>query len=327
RAALNRRMLPGLLRAIQVGALICGAYGLYQTFNGFSEVERLWIQESRYSQLIGGRYRVFSTFLSFGEYAGFLVMGCVVSFTQVMQRRAVHVPLFIFLAAVVALSSSRGALLTICFSASVVWAIGSSNPRVWVPRFAVAVAIGIATTVTGVQTANELAEAEPTRVSLEHQVEGLTQPFREGSTGQFHRDLVLGSFAAGFRNPLGNGLGSTTIAARKFSDTKQASSEFDLGDMFLGSGLVGGLLYLAVVISVGRTLVRNWRLSRDQSIRTLAGILAAGFGSWLSGGYYSLSIITWLLIGALDRMSLESVDPNSPVSESAASAVGTARIA
>lgn len=301
RDALKRHNLPNFLRAVQIGAVVSAAYGAYQMYAGFSEVERLWIDQSKYAQLVGGTYRVFSTFLSFGEYVGLVVLGSMISLSKVLERRYLHLPVFLFLTSMVALSSSRGAVLNMCFGAAVMWAISGRNQRAWIPRFAVAAILGFFAVVTGVQTANDLAESTPTKVSLEHQVEGLTNPLGERSTGRFHQNLVLIGLTAGFREPLGQGLGATTIAARKFSETETQSSEFDIGDMFIGSGLIGGTLYIVVVGLVVRSVLKAWQATRDPRYRTIAGMLATLFGAWMSGGYYSLSIIVWLLIGSLDR--------------------------
>jgi hypothetical protein len=104
----------------------------------------------------------------------------------------------------------------------------------------------------------------------------------------------------GFTYPIGHGLGSTTDAASKFGgDTDTGSSELDISDMFIALGLIGGSLYLYIVVCAMRQALAYLRTVRLGISLPVVAILICSLGSWLIGGQYSTSAFLFFLIGAL----------------------------
>ena len=112
--------------------------------------------------------------------------------------------------------------------------------------------------------------------------------------------MIMFGLEEGFLNPLGHGLGSTTLAATKFGgDPNASSSEVDVSDMFISLGLIGGLIYLYIVFAAfRRAFAYTQVVSLTVSLPVLA-ILVSTVATWMIGGQYSTSSTVCFLIGAL----------------------------
>lgn len=284
-------------------AICAAAYGLHQTYNGFTDVERYWMQWSGYRQTLKGGVRVFSIFLSFGEYMLFAEMGAVLCWVRVLQRKFFYLAPLSLLATAIFLSSSRGAVLMTIFGAVVLWAVSGKNWRSWLPRIAVAAALGIYGLTVGLNQAREVRFADQTAGFVEHQISGLSDPLSgAGSTGGKHLDLVALGFGSAIKRPLGMGLGITTHAARRFSEGEAISTEADVTNMFVSTGFLGGGLYVLVVISLWLALGRYWHETRDIVALEVVGLAAVTTGNWLIGAYYAPTVTIWICLGIIDRL-------------------------
>ena len=71
----------------------------------------------------------------------------------------------------------------------------------------------------------------------------------EHSTLLTHVDLVVGGFEEGVLHPFGQGTAVTNIAADRFGiGSRTKGTEVDVSNAFVSLGLVGGLLFVALVI-------------------------------------------------------------------------------
>ena len=77
--------------------------------------------------------------------------------------------------------------------------------------------------------------------------------------------------------------------------------EVDSSDVFVSTGVVGGVIYLVVIILIIRSALRYWTATRCLLALALVGILIVTFLLWLRGGQYAVSALLWLCVGALDR--------------------------
>jgi Na+-driven multidrug efflux pump len=108
----------------------------------------------------------------------------------------------------------------------------------------------------------------------------------------------------GFTSPAGRGLGATTLAASKYGE-KTINAEVDFANLMLSLGLLGGLLYAAIVVVVLMKALRWWTTERHTLALVTLGILVVTLGSWLIGGEYSATALIWFVIGSMDRLSTE----------------------
>jgi hypothetical protein len=137
--------------------------------------------------------------------------------------------------------------------------------------------------------------------ALAHQAGGLAHPLDPRySTAGIHGGMIWSGLLEGFTYPIGHGLGATTEAAAKFGgDPNEGSSEIDFSDMFISLGVIGGLLYLYVVVDALRKLLQYLQAVPRTVSLPLAAILVSSVGSWLIGGQYSTSSVILFLVGAL----------------------------
>jgi hypothetical protein len=303
----TQRTCELVLKTVVLIAVVGGIYGLYQQFVGFSDVEKEWIELTKNDQaqyLTNGVMRVFSFFSSFAEYVHFLCMGAIIAFAVMLRRnRFAGIPL-VFLLCAVMLSSSRGGVVGGLFGISLVWAVQGRSPRLWVPRLVIAAVIGVAALYIGLHQVQEASiENDTAEVLLQHQAEGLLAPAdKKASTGGGPEASNLQSIVWGFKKPLGIGLGATTIGASKFGGVSNAVGvESDLGNMFISCGAVGGMLYAFTVGWTCWRLVRSWIQRRDFASLCIFATLAGSIGLWTGQAQYAATMLSWFLIGAIDR--------------------------
>lgn len=298
-------VVDSLLKAIVFVAVAGAAYGLYQQFFGFTDIELQWLYITRNDSglhLGGNILRVFSFYSSFAEYVQFCSMGAGVALVYVLrQNRFMVVPLA-FLVTAVVLSSSRGGLVVLLFQSCLVWAILGKNPRSWIPRLALAAVVGVIALTSGLQSVKTETMDDTTQTLLEHQKRGILAPLdRKQSSGGTHIRQIFNGLWRSLRNPLGQGLGVTTIAAGKAGQQSEGS-EFDISDIFISCGIVGGVTYTFIVVMSARTSAMLWHNHRHLVLLCIFALTVSNVGGWLMGARYAGSMIIWFLIGSMDRL-------------------------
>jgi hypothetical protein len=303
-------------------ALMAALLGFVQTFIGFLPYEQAWIDiaAKSYTALhLGGSIRAFGFSVSGTEYAVLLmfgVVGAAAAYFGSNQRWAVLLPIF---TTGVILASGRTAIVRIILTLAFIWAFRKgqrlqTSTIVRIVLFASAGAVLVAAVASHfVPQTGPSGKNSAVNDALAHQAGGLAHPLDpKYSTAGIHGSMVWAGVLEGITYPIGHGLGATTEAAAKFgSDPSQGSSEIDFSDMFISLGLIGGVLYLLVVLSAMRqSLTYLHTVSRTVSLPVVA-ILFSSLGSWLIGGQYSTSSVILFLVGALsypDTMRSEKAE-------------------
>jgi hypothetical protein len=286
-------------------AVVVGLYGLSQTQIGFPSWDRAWIdltsEAGSYSALnIDNQVRAFGTLSSSAEYS--LLLGAALAFAAafVLRGRVQWVLAIPILAVALFLASARSALVLTGLAIAVLAAL---RPR----RPALAVAIAVVALAVAYGSVSVLGSALSTsgNAFVEHQVSGLTDPLNgDVSTLDVHVELFVKGIDFGLHHPLGAGVGVIGRAASLNSGGIGASTEFDVSNAFVSSGLVGGVLYtilLAVAVLRG---VQGWFAGRA-TLLPILGIMVGTAGYWLIGGHYVLAPLTWMLIGHLARVTAD----------------------
>jgi hypothetical protein len=113
--------------------------------------------------------------------------------------------------------------------------------------------------------------------------------------------------ASAFKRPLGYGVGSATLAAGKFNNQRAArGTEFDPGNAGTSLGIVGLLLYPAMVILAFRAAYRVAMRRRDLISLFCIGAMAVDLMQWMNGDLYSVTWMVWLFIGWAEAQSMKS---------------------
>ena len=295
-----------LYRVVIPLAVLAALLGLYQTFFGLLPFEKDWVDLSGYESLdIEGHIRPFSFFASSTEYAHFvgvaLVVLCAGWLRGGVRAGLILIPL---LALATFLVGSRGIIVTVLFAVVLLWALQGRSPAIVLPRLILGLALGAGGLAWILTEVPQFGLTGPVEALTTRQAMGLLNP--QESTLPLHIDLFLGGFAEGVVNPLGRGLGATTLAAGRFGDTggtdvSLGGTEVDISNMFVSLGIVGGVVYVVIVALVLLSALRYWRRSRTLVALAILGVVVVELGQWTIGGHYVVSALVWFCIGGLDR--------------------------
>ena len=296
-------LLKRLFRVTVAVSILAAAYGLYQTWFGYLPSEVQWVHLTHMEALyVGEGQRAFAFFTFPAEYAWFLCLGIVLLWAAVLRGRYSALLPIPLLALGVFFESERGVIVSTLAACAALWAIQGHTVRVWLPRGALALVLAVSGLVLSLQQAQQMKFSGQTQALVTHQTSGLLDPTNQNtSTAGLHSSMLLNGFERGAQNPIGAGLGATTIAAQKYGAGEQ-STEVDMSNMFVSLGLIGGLLYLGIVGLILVTAVRFWHRERSGIALAIVGILFLMFGQWLNGGQYCTAFLVWFCIGALDQM-------------------------
>jgi hypothetical protein len=275
-------------------------YGLKQIEAGFFSFEYDWVAIGGYESLMLGpdTIRAFSVFTNAAEYALYLVITIVTAWVFVlkgtMRQRAVSLALLPVLWYALFMESSRtSVVMTLLTMAVLVIVQAKPGKTRWLMTGVAAAFVAVA--YIGM-TSISAASSDPI---LSHQVNGLANPMdEEHSTAGLHLQMVMDGIMSGFALPIGRGLGITTLAGAKLNG-HALNTEYDVSNMFVSLGLIGGLIYLLICAKVFR-LAYHMSQHNGKLGLIIYGTLLSTTGLWLMGGNYSTAAWIWVLIGYLD---------------------------
>jgi hypothetical protein len=314
RSLLDEHAIGVLVRLLGALALLAAIYGLVQTFYGFPSWDQRWIAQSGYTALnVGGGIRAFGTSSSAAEYAAMLAVG-ILSW-RALARRPSRLPVAVAAITVIATAlwfeSSRGIVV---LTLAALWLTFAASRRMSIGR---ALLVGVAllavlpTTVgylSSSQSKKTQSEKTATSALVTHQVEGLSEPFGQNSTLGGHFEEVVNGIGQAVTNPVGRGVGATTIAATKFEGTS-AGTEADPGNAPVAAGIIGLVLYMFVAIYGIGCSYRLAQARRTMPALAALGIIIVTFLQWLNGGQYAIIPLPWLFLGWVDATLLRSSSP------------------
>jgi hypothetical protein len=310
----NRTTVARILVCIVLLALPIALYGYYQTSSGLPSWDAAWVQTTGYAALtVGGTIRAFGTFSSAAEYALYLGMAIVICLAAAFHRRVIALIPIPFLAVALFLESSRG-ILVVGFAAGLLLL----GMRIGNTRAMLAVLVsGFLLMTLALQHYRHALEATATQSHnplVMHQVGGLLNPLdsNQSTLGLKWHGLV-GGIRAGFTNPLGSGIAATTLGGQRFG-ARAATVENDFGNAFVGLGLAGGLLFLAIVVLTLKWGIELYRIERSFATYATVGVLVVLVGQWLNGGLYAVCPIVWFLMGWVARQRMQHTGHQTPAS-------------
>lgn len=295
------RLLLGIVLPI---GTITALVGCYQVFVGMPEHHLWWIHEGGYAALQqgGGTIKAFSTFASSQEFAAYTGIAALTVFAMLIYHRRASILLFAIVPiAGMLMTGSRGPIVMILGGITVILAVQARSMKAWAPGLVLASVLsgaGLYFTLVNID-ANSVNDRF--RPMLQHQIDGLTDPVN--STAPGHVKMKIHGVIAGLKNPLGYGLGSTTLAAGKFGGGLGRGTEADISNIFVSLGVVGGVAYLGVIVLALKQSLMMWHHNRQEIGLLALALLVITLGQWLSGAVYSVVPLVWLMIGVIDRQA------------------------
>jgi hypothetical protein len=306
--AVPRPFGPWVMRTVLIVGALQASYGLWQTFVGFTGFEEQFIDRaliSGYRSIsVGGVIRAFGTFVSAAEYVYYLDVMVGIAFGYAvasLRRRSWGVALLclaICALGVTAIIFESHRLSLLLLTAMVLFVL-AVNQRNLVRAVGILVVLALAGFAVWRLFPSGLGAGAINRL-LDHLFGSLSgDNLLKDQSFQGHIGLLLNALWTGVTSPLGRGLGAASQAAQKF-DGGTISSEFDVTDIVIASGYIGGSLYVLILVRLLWTAARLYRRTgRPDYLAAGAGIVA-GIGQILGPGYYAfcitlLAIAAWLI--------------------------------
>jgi hypothetical protein len=296
----DRRRVTVLVYGTIVVACLVGIYGLLQTqFGTIASWDKEWLDLNGYTALNigaldnGNKIRPFSTFSSNQEYATFLALAVTFCVAFVLRRRVTVVLALPLLILALFLAGGRGSLVMSVLATVFLLALLT---RRWLSGILVvllgSVVIYAAAATFGPRI-DRIAGLSGNAV-VERNVSGILKPLDPSKSTVIGH---WGSIVSGFtRSPAGHGAGASTLATNAKLDT-----ENDISNSFVNLGIVGGLLYVAIVVLMFRVVFERYVRRRDALSFAIAGLLVVSLGQWLNGAEYAVTPLFWFLAGWATR--------------------------
>jgi len=306
----TRAMMATLLRLTVVLGLGVALYGLYQTRYGLPSWDKAWVAISGYGALsVGSATRAFGPMASGAEYAYYLAIGIVVALAAALHRRLVALAVVPVLGWALYLESSRGIVVIAVLAVLVLIGLRAGGRSGMV----VVVAAGAAAAVFALRSAPVASgPAATTSGALQtHLVGGLQHPLSSKSDLPSKWHALVYGVKLGFSNPLGYGTAFSNIAGAKFGGNV-GPAEDDLANAFSSYGLLGGFLFVAIVVLALRRAGRFYLQRFDFLSGAALGVLIVTLGQWLNGGYYSVAPLLWLTMGWICREEVARSQRTTP---------------
>jgi hypothetical protein len=296
------RLVANILTVVVAAAVTISLYGLSQSEGHFTSWDNSWIAHVGYAALSLGAHsiRAFGTFSSAAEYGAYLAAALLVCIAAAMHGRMYALAATPLLGVALFLEGSRGVVvLTV---AATIALVGLRTRRVGAAAVTIAIIVGAL--VLAWPKINSFAQSQSQQsgnVVVQHQVGGLTHPLNSRqSTLVAHWDLFLNGMKGVVTHPFGLGTGSTNLAGAQYGGAQQ-QTEVDVSNMFIGLGIIGGVLFVLIVLTTLRHAFAVYRTRSDVVGLAVLGILLVSIGQWLNGGFYALAPLIWLLAGWVER--------------------------
>jgi hypothetical protein len=306
----NNQLIRKLMIAIVIIGMITGAYGLCQMVFGFLPFEEYWIETGGFASLRVGRFiRAFSAFSSPEEYSRYLQIAGVIAFGYFLKRKNLAwFLIFAFIGISTIMTGVRSSVFGLALSVLILLVIWKAKDirRAFIRLVLLVSAFLVIMSFVPLPVSEFDYQSQSIFYTMAgHTARGFFNPIGE-STFQGRLNLWKYLFADIVRgNPVGYGLGSTSIAAQKFGGWGVGTEGYIFA-IFVNSGVVGGLLFLIISLVV---LKKGIELSiQSGSNKTLAPlVLAIITGLTLNNIFgssfilYSVAPVGWFLIGWIVR--------------------------
>lgn len=314
RSVADPETLAKLQRYMIFVGVIAGAYGLFQVYIGFPGFEQAYLAKAGFGGLyVGSAIRPFSTFTNPLEYSLYLSFCVMTTLSYLIYKRNMSKFLLLgalgFMVYAGYMIGSRGFIYSTVVGAIIL--LGSRARNMIVAFFMIAAIFGGVFLVTSSQTGSDgIVDENATAAQTlqERQNAALLDPTdpTKSTLGVHYKGVKEGLVYAFTEEPFGLGTGSTGRGSTKFGDGRSSSTELDISDAAISFGIVGGLLYMGIIVLAGWQLFRMRTLFSGPMWPAVMGMAVVSFGQWLNGGNYAVAPLIWFMLGASDMAFLRA---------------------
>ena len=312
----NDDFVPRLLRIIVVLGLITSLYGVYQLIFGYPYFEKYWIDNTDLYNSIAvyNVQRALATFNNSEEWGRYIQIGCTIAIGLGMCRDEGNKRILWFAAAallfvMIAFTGQRTSIFGLLLSAAILFLTGaksvqSAAARLMLMCLPIVLVFALSKPMSN-DAGYELDESDRVGTMLTHTTKGTMNPTGEGSlearfdtwSQVITRDIPS--------NPVGTGLGSTTLAGSRENIDKSVPIDNHFLSLALSAGVPAALLLILIMVRALVFCFRGWQCSEpDSRASNLWRIMMALIAAFILNNFfgttftiYSAAPIGWLLIG------------------------------
>ncbi|WP_249877608.1 hypothetical protein [Niallia circulans] len=299
---IKQKDIVRILNIVEVIGTLIALYGIYQTFFGILPFEQMWVDLTGYAALYLAEdtVRAIGTFPSAQEFVYFTMITFMIGFTKLILKKncLIHLPVVLITLLSIFFASSRTVIFFMAIALIMILIVSKKTllQKIVTGLISIMVLFSIWSLLPRLNP-SWFGVAEP---AVQHMIEGLVDPLSEEQTGLGHIERIVEGMKTIATNPIGHGIASVTKAADKSGGKDAMSTEMDLSNMIVALG-IGGVIYILVVIMTMYKLIKLISRQRKIEYIMVLGILAGGIGNWVNGGFYTTSILTWLLVGWIHK--------------------------
>jgi len=323
---LDERDLRKIFAMIILIGTVTAAYGIYQHYFGFSDVERYELESKGFLKSFGEKVRAMSTFAGLGDFSVYLSLSGFLAFAHYWRTRknALYLAVLGIIGFALLWVAIRTSIFILLFSILVYLIVYARDLRLIVVRGLMALLVvgslyGYLYTYTPQEVFGAHRSSNPFIV---HTVAGLAHPTEEST---FHKRLLTWGYIVrtGLTEyPFGRGLGSTTTAAMKFAETGRFEADSYFFEIIYGSGPLAAVLFVVIFYLLFRdSLSLVIRADENFTYRVVVGLVAAYF----LGSLFGIEIrdpvngpLAWLTIGWMVKESVDRSEEAAGASTPAA---------
>ncbi|MEO0270536.1 MAG: hypothetical protein ABIM76_01175 [candidate division WOR-3 bacterium] len=300
---IDRKTLKNLLKMLTWLGFISSLYAIYQFHKGFFEFEILWAKNAgMVSLFLGQKLRPFSFFPSPGELSGFLMTAGLIELA--MSNLSLGIILTLLKLIVYGIASFytniRAGPFIFLFLFPLILAFKITKKTLATLSLYYFILFGILTFISGISLSElrlNLKGVNP--VYTEHFFQGIIDPTQKGSSFVHRLNLWKNAIIYMFRNPIGHGIGVSTLAANRFGGPPM-HVESTFISMIYSCGIFG---FLSLMFLTIYTIFKGFiTLSHKYDKIILAvwiGFVSIFMGQWIVT--YFQGAFFWLSMGILLR--------------------------
>ena len=317
---LPREDMIRILKIILVLGCITALYGLYQRYFGLSEVEVYELKSKQFLKTFGSLsdVRVMSTFSGLSDFSRYLTVSTFIAFAYFWRtKNSVLMVLLVALQFFAMLyTAMRTSFLVTFFSMLMLMIVGGRNAKQVVARGMVALLVVcvLYSFTYRYDARNVYTSRMSSNPFVVHTLSGISHPTQEST---FQVRLKIWAYVIGstiWPYPVGRGLGSTTVAAKKFEGGDYYDTDSYFFELFYGSGLAAPILFMILVVMLLKRLTRLCLDWPDQYVYKICFGLVCGV---LLSSVFGLTLrdniigpTAWLIIGWIIK---EEIDTRRPM--------------
>ena len=315
--------LPKALKAMVFLGILASCYGIYQMLGGYPAFEQVWIRNTdNYPSIaVYGVTRPIATFSNAEEWGRYVQIGCIIAAGLTASRsegkyRPIWLVCAITLAVMLALTGQRSSIFGLFLGLTVLFFAGA---RTWGSMFARGAVLSITLAIFLFASSGlapderDLKRSEGFSTILSHTTKGTLDPAGEYSFGARMNTWYMVIFSKIPSNPLGNGLGESSIASTRTADRQQPPIDNHFFTLAISAGVPAALLLVWIFWRGLRTTIRLCKNAEKGSREfTTARIVMALVASLMLNNFfgtsfviYSVAPIGWLLLGWISARGIE----------------------